>query len=64
MRALTEEIDSRLRQLVVHLNEERWQPFLPELEMLLPPDPGDAENPSPPCVSANALRRHEPLSGD
>ena len=45
MRALTEEIDSRLKQLVVHLNEERWQPFLPELEMLLPPDPGDADNP-------------------
>jgi len=45
MRALTEEIDSRLKQLVAHLNEERWQPFLPELEMLLPPDPGDAGNP-------------------
>jgi 1-acyl-sn-glycerol-3-phosphate acyltransferase len=45
MRALTEEIDLRLKQLVVHLNEERWQPFLPELEMLLPPDPDDADNP-------------------
>jgi len=45
MRALTEEIDSRLKQLVAHLNEERWQPFLPELEMLLPPEPGDAEYP-------------------
>jgi len=45
MRALTEEIDARLKQVVVHLNEERWQPFLPELEMLLPPDPGDAGNP-------------------
>jgi len=45
MRALTEEIDSRLKQLVAHLHEERWQPFLPELEMLLPPDPGDEGNP-------------------
>jgi 1-acyl-sn-glycerol-3-phosphate acyltransferase len=45
MRALTEEIDSRLKQLVVHLNEECWQPFLPELEMLLPPEPDDEGNP-------------------
>jgi 1-acyl-sn-glycerol-3-phosphate acyltransferase len=45
MRAPTEEIDLRLRHLVVHLNEERWQPFLPELEMLLPPGTDDAGNP-------------------
>src|SRR6185369_15161685 len=32
LRALTEEIDVRLKQAVVHLNEERWQPFLTELD--------------------------------
>lgn len=37
MRQLTEEIDARLKQVVVHLDEERWQPFLDELEVLLPP---------------------------
>ena len=36
MRQLTEEIDARLKQAVVHLDEERWQPFLDELEVLLP----------------------------
>lgn len=41
MRQLTEEIDARLKRAVVHLNEERWQPFLNELEVLLPPV-GDA----------------------
>jgi hypothetical protein len=45
MRALTEEIDSRLKQLVAHLNEERWQQFLPELEILLPPEVADEGNP-------------------
>jgi 1-acyl-sn-glycerol-3-phosphate acyltransferase len=45
MRALTEEIDSRLKRLVAHLNEERWQSFLPDLEILLPPEPGDEGNP-------------------
>ena len=37
MRQLTEEIDARLKQAVVHVNEEGWQPFLDELEVLLPP---------------------------
>ena len=45
MRALTEEIDQKLKQVVVHLNEEHWQPFLPELEMLLPSEATDAGNP-------------------
>ena len=36
MRHLTEDIDERLKQAVVHLNEERWQPFLNELDSLLP----------------------------
>jgi 1-acyl-sn-glycerol-3-phosphate acyltransferase len=45
MRSLTEEIDRRLKQVVVHLNEERWQPFLPELEVLLPPTADEAREP-------------------
>ncbi len=36
MRRLTEEIDARLKQAVVHLDDERWRPFLDELEVLLP----------------------------
>ncbi|MBP9903252.1 MAG: 1-acyl-sn-glycerol-3-phosphate acyltransferase [Verrucomicrobia bacterium] len=36
IRSLTEEIDRRLKQVVIHVNEERWQPLLPELEVLLP----------------------------
>jgi 1-acyl-sn-glycerol-3-phosphate acyltransferase len=35
MRSLTAEIDLRLKQVVVHLNEERWQAFLNDLEVLL-----------------------------
>ncbi len=42
IRSLTEEIDRRLKQVIIHLNEERWQPFLPELEVLLPSE-GDQE---------------------
>jgi 1-acyl-sn-glycerol-3-phosphate acyltransferase len=38
-RRLTAEIDKRLKELVVHLNEEQWQPFLSDLEVLLPPPP-------------------------
>lgn len=45
LRALTEEIDLRLKHAVVHLNEERWEPFLSELETLLPPADGDELNP-------------------
>ena len=45
IRSLTDEIDRRLKQVVIHLNEERWQPFLPELEMLLPSDGDSAHDP-------------------
>ena len=45
IRSFTGDIDHRLKQLVVHLNEERWQPFLPELEVLLPAEGDDARNP-------------------
>jgi 1-acyl-sn-glycerol-3-phosphate acyltransferase len=45
IRSLTEEIDRRLKQVVIHLNEERWQPFLPELEALLPSEADRASDP-------------------
>ncbi len=35
-RALTAEINGRLKEVVVHLNEEKWEPFLEDLEALLP----------------------------
>jgi len=37
LRALTTEIDRRLKEVVVHLNEESWEPFLRDLEILVPP---------------------------
>lgn len=42
---LTAEIDQRLKQIVIHLNEERWQPLLPELEALLPTEGELANDP-------------------
>ena len=44
LRALTEEIDVRLKLAVVHLDEERWQPFLTELDVLLPPEGEEARD--------------------
>jgi glycerol-3-phosphate O-acyltransferase / dihydroxyacetone phosphate acyltransferase len=44
LRSLTETIDQRLKQVVVHLNEARWQPLLHELEILLPPAGPEAED--------------------
>ena len=37
IRQLTEEIDARLKHAAIHLDDARWQPFLDELEVLLPP---------------------------
>ena len=45
MRHLTEEIDLRLKQLVVHLAEDRWQPMLDELETLLPASEEETRDP-------------------
>lgn len=45
IRSLTAEIDRGLKQVVVHLNEEHWQPFLHELEVLLPPVAEEARSP-------------------
>jgi len=35
MRALTSELDSRLREVVIHLDELEWEPWVGELESLL-----------------------------
>ena len=40
MRALTQEIDARLRRCVVHLDNPAWEPLLGDVEALLPPAPG------------------------
>ena len=44
MRQLTEEIDARLKQVVVHLSEERWQPLLDDLDALLPAREAEARD--------------------
>ncbi len=40
MRALTQEIDARLRQCVTHLDDAAWESLLDEVEAILPPAPG------------------------
>src|SRR6185503_440716 len=44
-RELSAEIDRRLKELVVHLDEPSWEPFLYELEVLLPPPRESRRNP-------------------
>jgi hypothetical protein len=41
MRQLTTELDRHLKQVTVHLVEEKWEPFLAGLEALMPPSGGD-----------------------
>ena len=45
IRQLTEEIDARLKHAAIHLDDARWQPFLDELEALLPPVDAAARDP-------------------
>jgi 1-acyl-sn-glycerol-3-phosphate acyltransferase len=45
VRELSAEIDRRLKELVVHLDEPSWEPFLTELEVLLPPPRESRRNP-------------------
>jgi 1-acyl-sn-glycerol-3-phosphate acyltransferase len=45
VRALSAELDRRLRALVVDLDEPSWEPFLQELEVLLPPPRSSRRNP-------------------
>ncbi len=56
VRQLTQEIDRRLKAVVVHLNEEPWSVFLPDLEGLLPPLPEFAQ------VPAAALRQRKRIA--
>jgi 1-acyl-sn-glycerol-3-phosphate acyltransferase len=44
-RHLTAEIEERLKQLVVHLDEPSWEPLLDQLEILLPPPRECRRNP-------------------
>lgn len=45
VRSLTLEIDRRLKEVVVNLDEEKWEPFLNDLEVLQPPPKVSARNP-------------------
>ncbi len=56
MRALTEEIESRLKHVVIHLSEPAFEPFLDELELLLPPARVRGH------VSVSALRQRKRLA--
>ncbi|MHC5019618.1 MAG: 1-acyl-sn-glycerol-3-phosphate acyltransferase [Planctomycetota bacterium] len=40
--ALTEELTARLKAVVVHLDDPDWEPWLDDLELLLPGPPGGA----------------------
>ena len=45
VRALTTEIDRRLKEVVIHLTETKWEPFLHDLEVLRPPPKPKAREP-------------------
>ncbi len=47
LRQLTKAIEQRLREVVVHLDDPQFQPFLHELEVLLPPARGAVTGPIP-----------------
>ena len=55
-REITYEVDRRLKSVVVHLNEEKWEPFLADLEVLLPPPAEFARMP------AAALRQRKRIA--
>ena len=55
-RALTEEIESRLKQVVIQLDDPAFEPFLDELELLLPPPRLRGH------VSISALRQRKRLA--
>jgi hypothetical protein len=56
IRALTEEIESRIKHVVIHLNDAVFEPFLDELELLLPPARMRGH------VSISALRQRKRLA--
>lgn len=44
-RDLTSELESRLKEVVVHLEEPKWEPWLEDLEVLVPPRADAARTP-------------------
>ena len=44
-RELTKELEDRLKQLIVHLDDPSWEPLLDQLEILLPPSRQSRRNP-------------------
>lgn len=56
IRALTTEIESRLKKVVLHLTEPAYEPFLEELELFLPPQRVRGH------VSISALRQRKALA--
>ena len=55
IRELTAEIEARLKRVVLNLNEPAFEPFLEELEILLPPERVRGH------VSISALRQRSAL---
>ncbi|HJN13755.1 MAG TPA: lysophospholipid acyltransferase family protein [Pirellulaceae bacterium] len=47
-RDLTSELQSRLKEVVVHLEEPQWEPWLEDLEILVPPSADVARTPGRP----------------
>ncbi len=62
MRALTPELQQRLNSVVVHLNEVQWEPFLQDLEVLVPSRPNEQGKSASPVRQRVSGRCHEPLS--
>ena len=56
MRALTTEIADRLKQLMVHLDEPEWEPWLEDLEIMVPDVVDTAE------VAAGSLRQRKRIA--
>lgn len=49
-RALTQQLESRLKDVVVHLDEPEWEPWLDDLQTLVEPPKDSAKEPVPPLV--------------
>lgn len=49
-RALTTELDARLKSVAIHLDNPEWQPWLDDLEALAPATTPSPTSGTPPCV--------------
>jgi hypothetical protein len=56
MRALTAEMEARLKRVVLHLSDPAFEPFLDELELLLPPPKRHGH------IAVSALRQRKRLA--